>query len=526
VSWPESGGRSALQSLDARAAAILEVALDCVIMIDAAGRITFFNAAAEQTFGLESADVLGREMAEVIVPPSLRARHRAGLAHYLATGRPKLLDQRIQITAMRCDGEEFPAELTVTRADLEGEPVFTGYLRDITERTLAEAELVSARERFEVLADEQAALRRVATLVASGAPSDEVFDSVCVETGRLIGATSVRLACFTSDGMNLTMAAWSDRAAQVPAGTRLPLAGDSANAIVRRTGAPARVDSYEGVEGPLPALLRELGIRSEVAAPVAVDGYVWGALVAGMHRAEPLPDGTESRVASFAELIGTAVSNATARAELIATSRRVIEAGFSARRRVTRDIHDGAQQRFVNSLIHLQLARRRLPDVSAAVAELLDLAAGEARSGVDALRELAAGIHPSVLTDRGLEAALEALVSGFALPVALDVSIDRVPPAVEASVYFLCAEALTNVLKHARAETADVAVDMEGDQLVAVVADDGMGGATMDGDGTGLVGLHDRVTALEGNLEILSPPGEGTILRASIPVAGGVQVPA
>jgi signal transduction histidine kinase len=228
-------------------------------------------------------------------------------------------------------------------------------------------------------------------------------------------------------------------------------------------------------------------------------------------------------VASFAELIATAVSNATARAELIAASRRVVEAGFSARRRVTRDLHDGAQQRFVNSLINLQLARRRLPDASAEVSELLDLAATEARNGVDDLRELAAGIHPSVLTDRGLGAALEALISAFALPVTLDVRIDRLPPAVEASIYFCCAEALTNVVKHACAEAAEVAVAVEDDQLVAVVTDDGVGGASFDGDGTGLIGLRDRVTALEGDLEVLSRPGEGTTLRASIPL---VQAPA
>jgi PAS domain S-box-containing protein len=512
-----------LVASEARQRATLDAALDCVISMDRNGLITYFNPAAERAFGRSADDVIGLEMAETIVPPSLRERHREGLARHLATGERRVLGRRTELQAMRADGSEFPVELTVTRVQVNDQPAFTAFIRDITERKQAEQDLISTQRRLELIAAEQAALRRVATLVARGAVPQHVFDAVCEETGRLIEATNVNLAHFTLGGTNLTVASWSLHGNHIPRGTELPLEGESINAMVRRAKEPARVDSYDGVSGELAGLIRELGIRSEIAAPVVIDGHVWGALIAGSDKDEPLPAGMESRLANFAELTAMAVSNATARSELIAASRRVIEAGDAARRRVTRDLHDGAQQQLVNSVINLQLAQHKWTQVPERAKELLDVGVEEAAAGIEALRELAAGIHPAILTDRGLAAAVEALAK--TMPVPTEVEIADVPLArsIEASVYFFCSEALTNVAKHARARSARVEIQVEDSCLIVEIADDGVGGAAPRSAGSGLTGLSDRVAALDGHLELRSPEAGGTTLRASIPLLAEVS---
>jgi len=239
---------------------------------------------------------------------------------------------------------------------------------DIEARLVSFTELVAtaiantqARYDLRQLADEQAALRTVATLVAEGAESRGVFDAVCEETGRLLGARSVNLARFTSDGFNLTMAGWSVHDTHVPTGTRLPLEGETINTIVRRTRAPARVDSYEGVEGELAELIRRREISSEVGAPVIVEGETWGALIAGWDGPEPSPEGTERRLASFAELIATAVSNAANRSELIASRARIVAAADQERRRIERNLHDGVQQQLVALQLELKTVEAGIP---------------------------------------------------------------------------------------------------------------------------------------------------------------------
>jgi len=283
--------------------------------------------------------------------------------------------------------------------------------------------------------------------------------------------------------------------------------------------APARVDSYEGRSGRLAARLRGLGIKSEVGAPVVVDGEVWGALIAGTDQAEPLPPGTEKRVASFAELIGTAVSNATARTELIASHTRMITASDAARRRVTRDLHDGAQQQLVSTIINLQLALQNWSSAPERARQSVERALSDASSGIDGLREIAAGIHPAILTLRGLAAALEALADRLPLPVRLDATHRRLPEPIEASVYFFCSEALTNVVKHAKASSAWVRVAVEEDRCTIEVGDDGIGGAEARLETSGLIGLRDRIGALKGGMHISSPVSSGTTLRAWIPVS-------
>jgi signal transduction histidine kinase len=370
------------------------------------------------------------------------------------------------------------------------------------------------------VADEQTALRRVATLVARGAPSQTVFDAVCAETGRLIGATTVNLAHFTPDDTNETISGWSLRGVHVPTGTRLPLTGSTINSLVRRTRAPGRYETYDGAPGPLAARLRELGIKSEVGAPVMVDGEVWGALIAGTDRAEPMPAGTEYRVASFAELIATAVSNATARAELIASRARIVTAADEARRRLARDLHDGAQQRLVSAVMSLQLADQRLDTDPTGARRMLRQALDHARDGLQELRELAAGMHPSILTNRGLSAAVDALAQRGPLPVHIRVPDLRYPPSVEAAAYFVIAEALTNTAKHAGATRSQVIVEEHGDGLVVGVDDDGRGGADLRG--SGLRGIKDRVEALGGGFRLDSPPGHGTQLQVTLPLGPNI----
>jgi signal transduction histidine kinase len=394
------------------------------------------------------------------------------------------------------------------------------------DRIAAFAELVSyaidnaeTREDLRRLADEQAALRRIATLVAEGADAHAVFDAVCEETGRLFDATSVNLAHFTAEGFNETMAGWSIRGVHVPTGTLLPLEGDTINAVVRSTASPGRFDSYERSSGELAARLRRLGIRSEIGAPVVVEGEVWGALIAGTDEREPLPPGTELRLAKFAELIATAVSNATARSDLIASRARIVEAADEQRRRVVRDLHDGAQQRLVHAVMTLQLARNE-SGAPAELEHLMGQALEHTSAAIEELRELAQGIHPALLSTRGLAAAVDALAQRAPVPVRVDIAERRYPAAVESAAYFVTSEALTNLAKYAHATAARVTATERDDTLILEVEDDGVGGATLS-TGTGLAGLRDRVAAFEGTLSIHSPPGAGTRIRAEIPLPSG-----
>jgi PAS domain S-box-containing protein len=399
------------------------------------------------------------------------------------------------------------------------EPVPPDAERRLSEFTALVATAISntqAREDVRRLAEQEAALRRLATLVAEGADSGLVFEAVCEETGRLLGASSVNLAHFTADGFNVAVAGWSLRGVHVPTGTRVRLEGDTIDTLVRDTAAPGRLDSYAGARGELAGLLRRLGIRSEVGAPVVVEGCVWGALIAGTDEDEPLPAGAEHRLARFAQLIATAISNATARAELVASRARIVEAADEQRRRVVRDLHDGAQQRLVQAVMTLHVLQGR-SDLPQEARPLVDDGVMLTRSAIDELRELAHGIHPAILTHHGLGAAVDGLAERAPLPVDVEIPDDRYPTAVESAAYFVAAEALTNVAKYAQASLARVTASRVAGDLVLAVEDDGIGGAS-PAPGSGLSGLVDRLTALDGTLTLESPPGGGTRIRAVIPL--------
>ena len=331
-----------LRAKEARHRAMLDAALDCVVTMDHQGRVVDFNPAAERTFGYRAGDAIGRDMADLIVPPELRERHRRGLARYMETEEPVLLDRRLEITGLRADGTTLPVELTITRIDVPGPPTFTGYLRDITERKAAEAELRASRAR-------------------------------------------------------------------------------------------------------------------------------------------------------------------------------IVEAADAARRRLERDLHDGAQQRLVELALDLRMARARLDDEPARAQELLDAALGDLEEATRELRKLARGIHPAALTEGGLRPALQALVARSSIPTRLvAVPDERFAPSVEATAYFTVSEGLTNTARYAAAERVEVEAVHLDSRLRIEVRDDGCGGADPTG-GSGLRGLADRVAALDGVLNVISPPGGGTVLRAEIP---------
>jgi signal transduction histidine kinase len=288
------------------------------------------------------------------------------------------------------------------------------------------------------------------------------------------------------------------------------------SAMTRRRGEPARIEDLAWAEGPIAEIIRDAGLRVSVGAPIVVDGALWGAITASWASQEAPPEDTEERMARFAELLDTAIANADSRDQLAASRARLVTAGDEARRRVVRDLHDGAQQRLVHTIVVLKLAQRALRQPGERAESLVDEALGHAEKSNEELRELAHGILPAVLTRGGLRAAVRALTTRLPLPVDLEIAGERIHADVEASAYFVVAEALTNVAKHAHAERARVRTSVADGALRVEVADDGVGGA--DPSGHGLVGMADRVTALGGRLEIESPSAGGTRITATFPL--------
>ena len=380
---------------------------------------------------------------------------------------------------------------------------------DITRRKRAEAEL-------HLLAEEQAALRRVATLVASEAQPEEIFQLATEEAARVAGAQSSGMIRFEGRSGRVVGRWHGGGPPGFEIGSVVPLVGDTSLPKVFRTGQPARVQTYDKAPGEIGQAMQTMGFQSSVAAPITVGGGLWGALIVATTGDKPLADDTERRLGDFAELVALALASADAREELIVSRARIVEAGDAARRRLERNLHDGAQQRLVVLSITLRLAQSKLKTAPLDAEPLLAEAAEQLTQALEDLRELARGIHPAVLSDRGLEPALRALASRSLIPVEVEALAGRLPEPVEAAAYYVIAEALTNATKYAQASEVSVRVACDNGNAVVEITDDGVGGADPTA-GSGLRGLADRVAALDGRLQVASEQGKGTRIRAEIP---------
>jgi GAF domain-containing protein len=381
-------------------------------------------------------------------------------------------------------------------------------------------ELAASEARARKLAEEQASLRQVATLVAEGPAPTEVFDAVIAEVGQLLGAAQVGLARYENEHEISVLAIRGQSPEVLRAGVRLPLDGDSVNARILRTGRSARLNFAEEGNGSISEVLRRDNVNATVGAPIVVDGAVWGMIGASWRGDDQPPADAEERLAQFADLLATSVSNAAMRGELAASRARVIAAADESRRRIERDLHDGAQQQLVTLAVALQRAQAKIPSALDEVRADVGRVADGLTGAVNELRDLSRGIHPAILTEGGLSPALKALGRRSAVRVKLDVGFEhRLPDQVEVAAYYTVSETLTNASKHANATRVWVSLRLDDDMLRLSIRDGGVGGADAN-RGSGLTGLRDRIEALGGRIKIESPSGSGTLIEAEIPIGG------
>jgi PAS domain S-box-containing protein len=480
---------------------IFTLSPDVIAVADFAGHFTRVNPAVEHVLGYTEKEFLSRPYLDLVHPDD-RARTAAEAAA-IARGKATL---SFENRFVRKDGSPRVLEWTATPVVKDG--LMYGVARDVTERRQAETELGR-------LAGEQAALRRVATLVARGVPAAEVFSAVAEEVARLLDAQATTIGRPEPGGTMVIVASSGSASVEMPVGSRVKLESNMVLATVARTGRSARVDDYSHAPGMVAARARRLGIRCTVAVPIMVEGSLWGAIAAGTEREQFAPD-AERRMAEFTELAATAIANAESRSELTASRARVVAASDDTRRQIERDLHDGAQQRLMLTVMTLKEAGRALRTDDEAVPVLVDQALDHAEKATLELRELVQGILPPVLTRGGLDPAVEALAARLPVPVETGVAVGRLPAAVEATAYFVVAEALTNVVKHSGASHATVVARVADGTLQLQVRDDGVGGARRDG--SGFVGLEDRLAVLEGQLRVESPVDGGTLVAADIPL--------
>jgi signal transduction histidine kinase len=389
-----------------------------------------------------------------------------------------------------------------------------------TELVSTAVESAEAREELRRVAEEQAALRRVATLVARGAVPEAVFEAVTEEIRALFQADATALIRFESNG-EATFLGGHGWSMQGLSGTRFQPPPGLALASVRETGRVARYSIDDATSTTLPEEMRQEEMRQEgmryaVDAPIAVEGRLWGVINVAARR-RPLPVDIEQRIVDFTELVATAIANADARAKLTQSRARIVATADATRRRIERDLHDGAQQRLVSLALELRLTQESVPPELPAIRDGIGQVADELTAVLEELREMSRGIHPAILSEGGLGPALRTLARRSPVPVELDIQTgSRYPPSAEAAAYYVVSEALTNTTKHADASQADVVVWEENGTLRLRVSDDGVGGARPQ-EGTGLTGLSDRVEALGGSIEVISPVGHGTVLEVSVP---------
>jgi PAS domain S-box-containing protein len=513
--------RATLQRRRAETAAkrIFDLSPDLLGVAGLDGYFKRVNPAFERALGYTSEQLLARPLFDFIHPDD-RERSRYALQS-LAGGEEVMQFENRYVCS---DGSWRWLEWSTRPLTKEG-LVFAA-ARDVTDRRRAEERMREAqqiteasRDELRVLAGEQAALRRVATRVARGAPPEELFAAVAEEAGQLLDADFAGVSRYTSDGAIVVVATWSRAGGFIrPVGSRLRLGGENISTIVYETGRPARVDSYSDASGEIGDASRDTGFGSAVGTPIIVEGRLWGLVAAISGEEQSLLPDTEERLARFTDLLATAIANAESRAELAASRARVVAAADDMRRRVERDLHDGTQQQLVSLMLELRatqaIEQPRIDELRALLART--------ERGLDGvleeLREISRGIHPAILSRGGLERALTTLARRSAVPVELDVRAEgRLPAGLGVAAYYVVSEALTNAAKHAHASMVHVELEARDATVRLEIDDDGVGGAD-PGRGTGLVGISDRVLALGGTLQVTSPAGSGTSLVIEIPL--------
>ena len=475
---------------------IFHLSSDLIAVADLDGHFKRVNPAFERTLGYSSEELRSRPYVDFVHPDD-RSRTLQAAAE-LAQGREVI---EFENRYLRKDGAVRWLQWSARSAP--GEAVIYAAARDVTERKQLE--------------EEQAALRRVATAVARGRSADDVFAATVAELHAVVAADVTVLLRYEAEDAVTLLATLGESGFDV--GSTFRLTGESVGVEVRRTGRTARIDDFDQVSGPITARLRAHGLRSGVGAPIVVDGRLWGVMTCGWTGGPP-PRDIEARVAQFTDLVGTAIANAESRAELLASRSRIVTTADQTRRRIERDLHDGAQQRLVTLTMKLRaLEAVPAPPTDGVGSDLEEIAAG-LDDVLDDLRETARGLHPVMLSRGGLGPALKALGRRSPVPVELDVRTqERLPEPVEVAAYFVVAEALTNAAKHAHASLVRIEADVLDGDLRVSVQDDGVGGAD-PALGSGLVGLTDRVEALGGKLTLRSPPVGGTTVRIDLPLSG------
>lgn len=507
---------------DEFARVLAETTQSLVCVLDERGCVLLFNDACERATGFSRDEVIGRDVAGFAIPPEEREAFHEVLAFIWKTGHasPQVGHWQTKEGGRRLIAwsnklvpatTSSPAYLVTTGIDL------TDRARTPDEAALTddpEAKLAEVGQ----LAQEQRALRRVATLVASEASPERVFTAVSTETARVLAVSSSFVWRYEGDDTATIVGRYNrDGIEAFPLGSRLYADGETtAIGRVRESGVPVRVDDWGAVGGSFAELMLRTGYRTTVAAPIVVAGTLWGAVSIGS--AEPLPANAEVRLSAFCDLVSLAVASAQAREDLQTSRSRIVRAGDEQRRRLERNLHDGAQQRFVAATLLLRVAQGRLEQDVAAAAKLMQDAAGELDAGLEELRELARGLHPGALSEHGLRGALVSLEERLPVSVRIEVLDERLDQHLEATAYFIVSEALNNVVKHARATSVSVTVERRDGALRLEIADDGGGGADTS-KGTGLLGLRDRAEAEGGTLVVVSPPGRGTVVTATLPLA-------
>jgi PAS domain S-box-containing protein len=506
---------------DEFAKVLTETTQSLVCVYDRDGRIIFFNEACERVTGFGRDEVLGRDARDVVIPKEEGDAFGEVLAFIWKT---KHSSPQVGHWTTKDGSRRLIAWSNKLMLGEDREPLYlvTAGI-DLTDRARSsededalggdpEAKLAEVGQ----LAQEQRALRRVATLVASEASPERVFMAVSEESARVLEVNASAIFRFEGDD-TATIVGRHDRdnigAFQI--GERLAIDENTTIGRVLYSGAPARIDDYATLPGDIPKLMLQIGYRSTVSAPIVVAGILWGAVA--IASVEPLPAESESRLGAFCELVSLAVASAQARDDLRSSRARIVSAGDEQRRKLERNLHDGAQQRLVSLALQIRVAQAQLQSDRDAAAKSLKAAAQELDLALEELRELARGLHPGALTEHGLATALESLAGRLPIEVRLDAPEERLPQNLEATVYYIVSEALTNVVKHAEATAADVVITLGADALRFEVKDNGKGGAD-PAAGSGILGLRDRAEAAGGTLFVVSPPGKGTVVTAQFPL--------